>query len=151
MGLPRVQRDQKIGYFASRGAMDIEGLGEQMVEKLTAAGLVRDAADLYSLTAAQLVELDRVGEVSARNLVEAITASKDRPLPKLLTGLGVQELSMSSFFIPVIKRLVRSVDMDSARRLGSEVLEMSTIKEIRGAIFEEMRRLGLVDLLETYH
>jgi DNA ligase (NAD+) len=86
------QRDQKIAYFASRGGMDIEGLGEQMVEKLTAAGLVRDPADLYSLTVDQLVELDRVGPTSAQNLVDEIARSKTRPLPKLLTALGVRHL-----------------------------------------------------------
>ena len=86
------QRDQKISYFASRGAMDIEGLGEQMVEKLTAAGLVRDPADLYALTVEQLVQLERVGPTSARNLVDEIEKSKQRPLPKLLTALGVRHL-----------------------------------------------------------
>ncbi len=86
------QRDQKIAYFASRGAMDIEGLGGQMVEKLTAAGLVRDPADLYALTVDQLVELERVGATSAQNLVGAIAASTRRPLPKLLTALGVRHL-----------------------------------------------------------
>ena len=86
------QRDQKIAYWASRGAMDIEGLGEQMVEKLTAAGLVQDSADLYSLTVDQLVALDRVGDTSAANLVAEIAASTDRPLPKLLTALGVRHL-----------------------------------------------------------
>ncbi len=74
------QRDQKIAYFASRGGMDIEGLGEQMVEKLTAAGLVRDPADLYSLTVEQLVELDRVGPTSAQNLVDEIARSRQRPV-----------------------------------------------------------------------
>jgi DNA ligase (NAD+) len=86
------QRDQKLSYFASRGAMDIEGLGEQMVEKLTAAGLVKDAADLYSLTVEQLVELDRVGETSATNLVAEIQKSTSRPLPKFLTALGIRHL-----------------------------------------------------------
>src|SRR5690606_28192782 len=69
------QRDQKVAYWASRGAMDIEGLGEQMVEKLTAAGLVQDPADLYSLTVDQLVELERVGATSAANLVAEIEKS----------------------------------------------------------------------------
>ncbi len=86
------QRDQKIAYFASRGAMDIEGLGEQMVEKLTAAHLVHDPADLYGLTVEQLVSLDRVGPTSAQNLVDEIEKSKTRPLPKLLTALGVRHL-----------------------------------------------------------
>ncbi len=86
------QRDQKIAYFASRGAMDIEGLGEQMVVKLTEADLIHDASDLYSLTLEQLVALDRVGTTSAQNLLDAIAGSRDRPLPKLLTALGVRHL-----------------------------------------------------------
>ncbi len=86
------QRDQKIAFFAGRGAMDIEGLGEQMVEKLTAVGLVRDPADLYTLTLDQLTALDRVGATSAGNLLAAIDESRSRPLPKLLTALGVRHL-----------------------------------------------------------
>jgi DNA ligase (NAD+) len=86
------QRNQKIAYFASRGAMDIEGLGEQMVEKLASAGLIKDPGDLYSLTVEQLVELERVGQTSAQNLVAEIDKSKQRPLPKFLTALGVRHL-----------------------------------------------------------
>ncbi len=86
------QRDQKITYFASRGGMDIEGLGEQMVEKLTAADLVRDSADLYSLTVEQLTALERVGPTSAANLVASIDGSRTRPLQRFLTALGVRHL-----------------------------------------------------------
>ncbi|HSJ91182.1 MAG TPA: NAD-dependent DNA ligase LigA [Ilumatobacter sp.] len=86
------QRVQKVAYWASRGAMDIEGLGEQMVEKLTSAGLVHDPADLYSLTVEQLVELERVGETSAGNLVAEIERSRQQPLSRLLTALGVRHL-----------------------------------------------------------
>ena len=89
-------RNQRIAYFASRGAMDIEGLGEQMVDKLAAAELVRDSADLYSLTVEQLVELDRVGVTSAQNLVDEIQKSTERPLPKFLTALGVRHLGPSA-------------------------------------------------------
>jgi DNA ligase (NAD+) len=86
------QRDQRIAYFASRGGMDIEGLGEQMVEKLTTNGLAGDPADLYSLTVEQLIGLERVGATSAQNLIDAIDASRSRPLPKLLTALGIRHL-----------------------------------------------------------
>jgi len=86
------QRNQKLSYFASRGAMDIEGLGEQMVEKLTDASLVKDAADLYGLTVDQLVDLERIGETSATNLVDEIQRSTSRPLPKFLTALGIRHL-----------------------------------------------------------
>ena len=80
----------KIAYFASRGGMDIEGLGEQMIEKLVDAGLINDAADLYSLTIEQLVALDRIGETSATNLVASIEGSKEQPLHKFMRSLGVR-------------------------------------------------------------
>ncbi len=86
------QRDQKIAYYASRGGMDIEGLGEQMVEKLTGADLIHDSADLYSLTVDQLTALERVGPTSAANLVAAIDGSRTRPLQRFLTALGVRHL-----------------------------------------------------------
>jgi DNA ligase (NAD+) len=86
------QRDQRIIYFASRSAMDIEGLGERTVFQLSDAGLVRDPADLYSLTVDDLLTLEGFAQVSAEKLVAAIEESKHRPLPKLLTALGVKHL-----------------------------------------------------------
>ena len=86
------QRDQRIIYFASRGAMDIEGLGERTVFALSDAGLVGDVGDLYALTVEQLLGLDGFAEKGARNLVDGIQKSRSRPLPKLLTALGVKHL-----------------------------------------------------------
>ncbi len=87
-----VQREQKIIYFASRGAMDIEGLGEERVHQLVQAGLIEDAGDIYSLRQEQLVELERMGEISARNLVNGIEASKQQPLARVLVGLGIRHV-----------------------------------------------------------
>ena len=98
------QRDQRIIYFASRGGMDIEGLGERTVFALSDAGLVEDVGDLYSLTVEQLLTLEGFAEMSAQNLVTSIQASRTRPLPKLLTALGIKHLgpaasdSLSSAF-----------------------------------------------------
>jgi DNA ligase (NAD+) len=86
------QRSQRIAHFASRSAMDIEGLGEQRVAQLTAAELVGDVADLYELDAASLEGLEGMGAISAKNLVEGIEASKRRPLSRLLVGLGIRHL-----------------------------------------------------------
>jgi DNA ligase (NAD+) len=86
------QRDQRIAHFASRSAMDIEGLGEQRVVQLTSAGLVSDVADLYELTAGPLEEMEGMGSISASNLLAAIEDSKQRPLSRLLVGLGVRHL-----------------------------------------------------------
>lgn len=83
------QLKRRLQHFAARGAMDIEGLGEAMVEQLTAAGLVGAFADLYALDAGRLLALERTGEKSAANLLAGIAASKERPLWRLLFGMGI--------------------------------------------------------------
>jgi DNA ligase (NAD+) len=86
------QRDQRIIHFASRGAMDIEGLGEKTVFALSDKNFVSDIGDLYSLTLEKLLQLDGFAELSAKNLLKAINDSKSRPLAKLLVGLGIKNL-----------------------------------------------------------
>ncbi len=86
------QRDQRVIYWGSRGAMDIEGLGERTVMQLTAKGLIEDPADIYALTAEQVATLEGFASASAEKLVAAIADSKSRPLPRLLTALGVKHL-----------------------------------------------------------
>ncbi|HEU4941041.1 MAG TPA: NAD-dependent DNA ligase LigA, partial [Candidatus Eisenbacteria bacterium] len=83
---------RRIQYYASRGALDIEGLGERTVDQLVDAKLVEDPADLYDLTVDDLVELDGMAEKSAGNLVRGIAASKDAPLDRLLTALGIRHV-----------------------------------------------------------
>ena len=86
------QRVQRIAHYASRGAMDIEGLGEERVIQLVAAGLVNDPADLYLLTPEPLVALERFAEISANNLVAGIAKSREQPLSRLLVALGIRHL-----------------------------------------------------------
>jgi DNA ligase (NAD+) len=81
-----------LKHFVSRGAMDVDGLGEKQVALLQHEGLLRTAADFYGLTEEQLVALERIGEVSARNLLESITASKQRPFARVLFALGIEEV-----------------------------------------------------------
>ncbi len=83
---------ERLRFFASRGAMDIEGLGDKLVEQLVATGLVKDYADLYSLTAEQLEPLERMGEKSARALVTQIAASRSRGLVRVLNALGIRHV-----------------------------------------------------------
>jgi DNA ligase (NAD+) len=83
---------QLLKHFVSRGAMDIDGLGEKQVALLQEKGLVRTAADFYRLTEGQLVELEGFGEISARNLLAAIEASKERPFARVLFALGIEEV-----------------------------------------------------------
>lgn len=86
------QRKQALRHFASRRAMDIEGLGEKVVDQLVEAGLVHSPADLYTLTTSQLASLDRFAEKSAENLVLAIRASCAVRLDRLIYGLGIRNV-----------------------------------------------------------
>jgi DNA ligase (NAD+) len=83
---------QLLKHFVSRGAMDVDGLGEKQVAALQEKGLVRTAADFYRLTPAQLVELEGYGELSAQKTVENIQASKERGLERLLFAAGLEEV-----------------------------------------------------------
>jgi DNA ligase (NAD+) len=78
-----------LSEYGKRKAMDIEGLGEEIVNQLVDSGLVRSLPDLYRLTSEQLVELERMGEKSAQNLLDGIAASKGRGLARVLTGLAI--------------------------------------------------------------
>ena len=86
------QLSRGIEYFASKGAMDIDGMGPQVVELLINSGLIRDAADLYSLKAEDISTLDRMGEKSAQNLINAIEKSKSAGLERLLNALGIRNV-----------------------------------------------------------
>lgn len=90
------RRLEAMVHFASRDAMDIRGLSYARVEQLIGAGLVDDVADLYDMTPQQLAELERFARKSAENLVEAIHASKQRPLSRLLYGLGIRHVGVTS-------------------------------------------------------
>jgi len=80
---------QHVKHFVHRGAMDIDGLGEKQAYRFLEDGLITDAAGIYDLTAEQLMGLERFGEVSARNLIEAIEGSKRAPFPRVLFALGL--------------------------------------------------------------
>ncbi len=86
------QRKQALLHFASRRAMDIEGLGEKVVEQLVDAGIVRTPADLYRLGLLALVNLERMAEKSAGNLLEAITRSKSTSLGRFIFSLGIRNV-----------------------------------------------------------
>jgi DNA ligase (NAD+) len=83
---------QLLRHFVSRGAMDIDGLGETLVGTLLNRGLVRNAPDLYALGEDQLLELEGFGAISARNLIAAIDASRARPFHRVLFAIGIEEV-----------------------------------------------------------
>ena len=80
---------QAVKHFVAKGAMDIEGLGEENVRRFLGEGLIRNVADIYELDAGRIMELEGFGELSAQNLVQAIAASKDRPFHRVLYALGI--------------------------------------------------------------
>ena len=83
---------RNLTHFASRGAMDIDGLGPAVMQQLIDSGLVRTAADLYGLTPEQLEPLERMGKKSAQNAVEAIARSRDNDLWRLINALGIRQV-----------------------------------------------------------
>ena len=86
------QLGERLLYFASRSAMDIEGIGEKLAYQLVESGLVRDFGDLYDLTEEKLIELERMGKKSAQKLVANIEASKSRGLARLLNALCIRHV-----------------------------------------------------------
>jgi DNA ligase (NAD+) len=86
------QRKEAIRHFCARGALDIEGLGDKLIEQLVDAGLIHDVADVFHLQQAQLVALERMGEKSATNLLAAIDKARSTTLPRFLYGLGIPEV-----------------------------------------------------------
>ncbi len=91
LGCP-AQRKQTLKHFASRRAMDIDGLGDKLVEQLVDRDLLHDPADIFGLAKADLVELERMGEQSAANLLEAIERSRETTLARFLYALGIREV-----------------------------------------------------------
>ncbi len=87
---------ERIKHYVSRGAMDIEGLGEKIVDRFADLGFLRDVAGIYHLDPAQLLALEKFGEKSVENLLRAIEGSKNRPLARLIFGLGIRHVGERS-------------------------------------------------------
>ena len=137
-----------IVHFASRGAMDIRGLGYERVRQLLDAGLIADVADLYELTAEQLVELDRFAEQSATQLVSAIAASREQPLSILLFGLGIRHVGKTVAAL-LARRFgtMAALAEASEEAIGSVPGIGRTIAEAVAAFFSERRNRTLIGRL----
>jgi len=147
------RRWQLLKHFVSRGAMDIEGLGEKQVALLQERGLVRTAADFYRLEQAQLVELEGFAELSARNLLQAIAASKERPFPRVLFALGIEEVgevtarNLAQRF-GEIDALLGASEQQIAETPGigdkmAKVIREQLQDQRMRALIEDLRELGL--------
>ena len=120
------QRLRNIAHFASREAMDIDGLGISVCESLINSGLVASAADLYSLDAAQVAQLDRMGEKSAANLIAAIENSKQAGLARLLCAFGIRQVGQKAAKVLA----AHFGDLDSLMEAKQE--ELTAIPDIGG-------------------
>lgn len=108
-----------VEHFASRGAMDIEGLGAKLAVTLVKEGLVSTLADIYGLVAEQLIALDLFAEKRADNLLEGIEASKKRPLSRLVFGLGIRHVGRTTAELLV----AQYASLDALSRAGAEEIE----------------------------
>jgi DNA ligase (NAD+) len=147
------QTQRRIQHFAQRGAMDIDGLGESLVEQLVEAGLAKVPADLYDLTLEQLAGLERMAEKSAQNVIAGIAASKKADLWRLIFGLGILHVgagsarSLASHFGSLDKIAEATVEQLYNVRDVGEVMAQSIThwfaqKENRKEI-ERLRKAGL--------
>ncbi|HEV2419850.1 MAG TPA: NAD-dependent DNA ligase LigA [Terriglobia bacterium] len=142
------QLKESLLHFAGRRAMDIDGLGEALVDQLVDGGRVKDAADLYALTAEHLAGLERMGKKSASNLVEEMNASKKAPLARVIFAIGIpfvgeRTAQLLAAHFESLDRLEKAseAELDEVREIGPK-----TAQGIAGFFAEERNRLLLEKL-----
>lgn len=145
--------DRAIEHFVGRGAMDIEGLGEKIVAQLIDAELIADVADLYRLHKDALRELDKFGEKKAQNLIDAIAASRERGLARLLIGLGIRHIGevsardLARHFGSIDTLMQANVEMLQHIEGVGPILAQSVVdwfsREGNRALIEKLKTAGL--------
>lgn len=128
---PALGREGLI-HFVSRDAMNIEGCGPSVINQLMDAGLVKDAADLYNLTRDDLVQLERMGEKSADNLLQALEASKENEMDRLLFALGIRHVGAK------VARLLATEFGSMEKLLAAEPEQLAAIRDIGSKIAESV-------------
>ncbi len=136
----------RIKHYAMRDAMDIEGIGEALIEQLVTAGLVKDLSDIYHLKFDEVAELERMAEKSAQNLFDGIEKSKTKPLAKLIFGLGILDVGERTADILA----ERFKDLDKLSKVSEE--DLSAIREIgpvtAKSIHDFFKQLGTHKIIE---
>ncbi len=147
----RAQLKARLLHFASRRAMDIEGLGDALVDQLVERGLVTDFSDLYRLEAGVLAGLERMGEKSATNLIEGIRGSRSRDLSRLVYALGIRHVGQAAARLLAshfesMDRLIRTSreDIEKIHTLGEVIAESTT------AFFGDKENLKVLEKLKTF-
>ncbi|MEF8782544.1 MAG: NAD-dependent DNA ligase LigA [Haloarculaceae archaeon] len=127
------QLERAVEYYASREALDIEGLGEKSVEQLVDAGLIEELADLYELSVGDLTDLEGWGEKSAQNLVDEIEGAREPPLADFLTALGVPEVGLTT-----ARALAREFETFEAVRAAT-VDELTDVEDVGPTVAAEIQ------------
>lgn len=151
------QMKEAIIHFVSRNAMNIEGIGERVVEQLYSEKLVSDVADLFTLTKEQLIELERMGEKSVANLLAAIENSKGNSLEKMLFGLGIRHVGEKAATIlaehfGTLDALMNATaeELITIHEIGDKVAESITTYFSNEDVREVLRKLASYGLNLTY-
>ncbi len=149
---------QLLKHFVSRGAMDIDGLGEKQVYQLQSAGLVTTAADFYRLTPEQLLELEGYGEISANRVVAAIAQSTDRPFGRVLFAIGLEEVGFVTGrnLAQRFRTMAALLDADAdaieqtsgvGPKMAQKIHEQLADEQMRSLV-EDLRSVGVTMALE---
>ena len=142
------QRKEMLKHFASRSALNIEGLGNKLIEQFVDEGLIKDAADIFKLNSSDLIQMDRLGKKSAKNLLASIDKSKNTTLPKFIYALGIREVGEATaqalaYRYPDIDDLLRATveDLESIQDIGP------TVSSNIVAFFSDVSNLDLIKRL----
>lgn len=149
---------ESIRHFASKNALNIDGLGDKLVEQLVERKLVQDVADLYGLTHEQLMELERMGDKSARNVIGNIAQSKDTTLARLIYGLGIPQVGehLAALLAEQFGSIEKVADTAAAELLAVREIGPETAREIRAffdvpdnrAVIQRLLSAGIVAKVE---
>jgi len=144
------QAFRRMEHFVSRGAMDIDGVGEQLTLTLMKEGLVEDPADLYALTKEQLLKLERMGEKSAQNVVAAIDVSRERPLARVLFALGIRHVgSETASLLAEHFGSMEALMEASAGELAAVSTIGPVVAESVHSYFQEKQNRALIEKLQA--
>lgn len=144
---------KSIIHFASKGAMDIDGMGDAIVKALVENNLVKSVADIYTLKAEQIASLERLGEKSAENLINAIEKSKSRPLDKVIFALGIRNVGQASAKLlcekfPSIEKIMSATaeeieEIDGFGKVMSENVAKAFSEQHRKDLISRLLELGV--------
>jgi DNA ligase (NAD+) len=139
---------ESVSHFAARGVMDIDGMGDVLVDQLVTRGIVKSVADIYDLTLPQMLELDRMGEKSAEKVLRNIDASRKQPLPRVLNGLGIPFVGerTAQILADTFGSLDVIADADEEKLQEAEEVGPKVSESIR-QFFHERRNRELVERL----